>query len=299
MNTNRLNKNPIILNCFSRGGSNILWNYFLSHPNICHPIEETLQIFCTSLKAPRVEGYKVAFMEKRFLFNQWNFNDRSIVKSKTAKYIDRVLYRKKINNIFDNDMKYKSENEVYSKTEIKNTRLVLKNNNGIIYSTNLFREIYPDATFIGLIRHPVALYESHKRRKTPVAESTKKFADFYANMVKKMLIDKKSIPNYHMIKFEELLSDPIESLKRLYAWANLDFSAIKKIRLKAKPFINKYGYHLTSLKENKHYWFTMGELDQYLDKNVNKNQISNVNQTEKESIIKLINKDLSELGYDV
>ena len=93
---NRLNKSPIILNCFSRGGSNILWNYFLSHPNICHPLEETLQIFCTNIKAPRVEGYKVAFMEKRFLFNQWNFNERSTVKSKTAKYIDRVLYRKKI-----------------------------------------------------------------------------------------------------------------------------------------------------------------------------------------------------------
>ena len=295
----RLNKSPIILNCFSRGGSNILWNYFLSHPNICHPLEETLQIFCTNIKAPRVEGYKVAFMEKRFLFNQWNFNERSIVKSKTAKYIDRVLYRKKINNIFDNDMKYKSENEVYSKKEIKNTRLILKNNNGIIYSTNLFHQIYPDATFIGLVRHPIALYESHKRRKTPVVKSPKKFADYYVNMVKRMLIDKKSIPNYHIIKFEDLLSDPIGSLQRLYVWANLDFSAIKKIRLKAKPSMNEDGYHLTSLKENKHYWFSMIELDQYLDKNVNKNQISNVNQTEKESIIKLINKDLSELGYDV
>ena len=60
------NKKPIILNCFSRGGSNILWNFFLSHPNVCHPKKETIQIFNASIKNPTLAGLKIAMQEKEF-----------------------------------------------------------------------------------------------------------------------------------------------------------------------------------------------------------------------------------------
>ncbi|MBT3960801.1 MAG: hypothetical protein HOE96_02895 [Candidatus Marinimicrobia bacterium] len=292
-----LNTSPIVLNCFSRGGSNILWNYFLSHPDVCHPIEETLQIFSTSIKVPRSEGFKVAWMEKRFLFNQWNFNNRMPVSSKTAKYIDDVLYKRKLGNLFDQDMKYKLENKLYTKNEVEKSRLVLKNNNGLTFCSNLFLKIFPDTTFIGLVRHPIALYESHKRRKTPVAESLNTFTNYYKKMVEKMLNDKESIPNYHIIKFEELLTSPIESIKKLYGWAQLEFSMIRKIRLKAKPSMNEDGVHLTPLKENKHYWFSFVELGEYLDTDVNKHQVSRLEQIEKESLIKSLREVMPKIGY--
>ena len=53
-----INKNPIILNCFSRGGSNILWNFFISHPSVCHPLQETLEIFGINLRSFKYEAFK-------------------------------------------------------------------------------------------------------------------------------------------------------------------------------------------------------------------------------------------------
>ena len=112
-----------------------------------------------------------------------------------------------------------------------------------------------------------------------------------------MLNDKESIPNYHIIKFEELLTSPIKSIKKLYGWAQLEFSMIRKIRLKAKPSMNEDGVHLTPLKENKHYWFSFVELGEYLDTDVNKHQVSRLEQMEKESLIKSLREVMPKIGY--
>lgn len=291
------NNSPIILNCFSRGGSNILWNYFLSHPNVCHPLEETLQIFSTNIKSPRIEGLKVAWMAKRFLFNQWDFTERESLSGATTKYIDSILYYKKLKNIYDGDMKYKTEDDLYTEDEIKKTRLVIKNNNGLTFCSNMFANMYPDATFIGLIRHPIALYESHKRRQTPAAKSIDSFVEYYIKMVNKMLKDRSQISHYHIIKFEDLLINPMKSLQTLYEWAQLDFSLVKKIRLKAKPFMKKDGTHSTSFSQNKHYWFALNELNQILNTNVNKHQEQQLNNSEKEILLNSLGPTLEKLGY--
>ena len=99
--------------------------------------------------------------------------------------------------------------------------------------------MYPDTTFIGLVRHPIALYESHKRRKTPVSVSIKAFVEYYNKMTKKMIEDQDNIENYHIIKFENLLTDPIESMKKLYSWAHLDYSQLKQVEPKLKNICMK------------------------------------------------------------
>ena len=99
------NKSPIILNCFSRGGSNILWNFFLSHPSVLHPTEETIQIFNTTFRAPRLEGYKIVMMENRFVFRQWKFKEINPVNIETARYIDTILFNKKMKNLQDSGAK--------------------------------------------------------------------------------------------------------------------------------------------------------------------------------------------------
>jgi len=293
------NRSPIILNCFSRGGSNILWNIFLSHPDLCHPLEETLQIFSTNIRAPRYEGFKVAFMEKFSLFDQWNFQDRVLFKPQTGDYIDNILYKRKLNNLIDHEMKYKTENDIYSKSEVEKSRIVLKNNNGLIFLTDAFNEIYSDSTFIGMVRHPIALYESHKRRKTKVAKSIKTFTNYYTCLVKKMLADNQTKSNYHLITFEELLSNPVNLLEKLYNWANIDQTRIKKIRLKAKPFMNHEGRHSTKLIKNKHYWFNLAELTKYLDVNINKNQVSLVSENEKLLMYETLKDYMSIFQYEV
>ena len=113
----------------------------------------------------------------------------------------------------------------------------------MIFCSELFYDIYPNATFIAIIRNLLALYESHKRRKTPVSISIPVPASFYRKMIKKIKNDQMFFPNYHIIKFEDILKKPILSIEKLYKWASLDVSNIEKIRLKAKPSMRRSGKH--------------------------------------------------------
>ena len=286
-----LNKKPIVLNCFSRGGSNIIWNFFISHPHVCHPIEETLQIFHTNWRSPRLKGYKISILARQYLFDQWKLNQRMSINEKAKYYIDKILYEEKLSTYTDKYMQYKYGDEKYSLEEVKNSRLVLKNNNGLIFCSDIFYEMYPDITFIGLVRHPIALYESHKRRKTPVSVSIKAFVKYYSKMTKKMIEDQDNIENYHIIKFENLLTDPIESMKKLYSWAHIDYSQLKQVRLKAKKYMHEDGEAKTSYEAGCHYWLSEEELKSFLDPNVNKNQENLIPEKE----IKIISHYLKDI----
>ena len=292
-----LNKKPIILNCFSRGGSNIIWNYFISHPLVCHPIEETLQIFNINWKSPRFVGYKALILAGQHLFDQWKLNERLSINKKTKEYIDISLFQKKLNTYSDDYMKYKYENEEYSLDEVKNSRLVIKNNNGLIFCSNIFYEMYPGAVFIGLVRHPVALYESHRRRKTPVSTTIEAFVEYYQKMIQKMLDDQDRFENYHIIKFEKLLADPMESIKKLYLWADLDYSQLKKVRLKAKEYMHDDGVSKTSYETGYHYWLTKEELNFFLDPNVNRNQRNLILEEDVKKISFYLKDSMKKLNY--
>src|SRR5688572_14404209 len=158
------NNFPILLNCFSRGGSNILWNILLSHPDVCSPIQETLEIFRLDWRGLRNEGLKVALLSRQWtLFNQWNFQLRRPLTLQAQTYIDQTLFRWKLKTLDDSEMRYKTKNHIYTLTEVENSRLVLKNNNGVIFLSDLFAEMYPGVRFFALVRDPIPLYESHKR----------------------------------------------------------------------------------------------------------------------------------------
>ncbi len=291
------NKSPIILNCFSRGGSNILWNYFLSHPDVCHPMRETLEIFKTKVLSNSWIGIKLLYIAKQDIFNQWNFKKRKPVNGSAKKFIDKVLFEQKLKNYYDEEMIFKTQDLKYTKSEIEMSRLVMKNNNGLVYCTELFFDMYPDATFIALIRNPIALYESHKRRNTPPAKSPQVFANYYKNIFKKMKEDSKKIKNYHLMKFEDLLLNPIGSLKSLYEKSGLDFRQIEKIRLKSKPFMNKYGTHETKFIQNKHYWFSKNEIVEFLEPGVNDNQIAMLNSYDQKYIMDELHNIMDENNY--
>lgn len=292
------NAKPIILNCFSRGGSNILWNMFLSHPGVCSPVQETLQIFSINIRSPRLEGLKTVLLSKQlYLFNQWYFEERKVVADNVKRYIDNTLYNWKLNTINDGEMIFKYEDQKYNVEEIKNTRLVIKNNNGLIYLSKLFFELYPDATFIALVRHPFALYESHKRRRTKVSISPELFCDYYKTMVKKMIADASNIPNYHLVRFEDLVSDPVNSIKLIYKYSNLNFKALKKIRFKAKPFTHQDGSYGTHYNIGQHYWVNMNEIEKMIDPNVNSSQIAMISKIEKRKILLLLKKIMEQLNY--
>ena len=141
-------------------------------------------------------------------FDQWNFAVRHSISRIAQDFIDDTLFNWKLKTLEDSEMVFKNEVERYTLPEVASSRLVLKNNNGIIFLSDRFQEMYPDATFLALARDPVPLYESHKRHKTPVSRSLETFADFYNRMTDKMLADAERWPFYYILRFEDVVADP-------------------------------------------------------------------------------------------
>lgn len=291
-----LNKKPIFINAFSRGGSNILWNIFLTHPDVCSPIIETLEIFRIG-RFGRWSGYEAILKTGQLhFFDQKTLAPRKPISKGAQAYIDEKLYEWKLKTITDAEMRYKYENQLYTLDEVKQSRLVAKNNNGLSFLTDIFSEMYPDATFIGLVRNPLALYESYKRRR--FIGSVDEFVAFYTKIAGRMLDDSKRCENYHLIRFEDVLSDLKGSVTQLYDWANLDMSKIQKMRFKAKQHSTTNAEWQKEFAIGQHHWVTFEESGDFLEDDVNRVQIDRLDAGDKQTILSQLGPFIDGFGYD-
>ncbi|MDZ7831105.1 MAG: sulfotransferase [Desulfobacterales bacterium] len=290
------NKAPIFLNCLSRGGSNIFWNIFLSHPDACSPIRETLEIFRTNWRDPHWEGYVAALLSGQpLLFDQWKLKPRRPVSAWTKNFIDATLYRHKLRTFSDPDMRFKAEGELYTRNEVHSARLVTKNNNGLSFLSDMFSEMYPDATFFALLRDPVPLYESHLRRN--IFKSPQEFAAFYNRLVDRAVSDQERFPCYHIIRFEDILSDPQTMIPRLHQLAGLDPGKVDKVRFRAKPHFLPDGTHGTSLPAFDHYWFALDQVYDILEPGINRFQEERIARAEREQVADLTREHRERFCY--
>jgi hypothetical protein len=290
-----LNRAPIFINSFSRGGSNILWNVLLSHPDACSPILETLEIFKIG-RAGRWEGYRAVWHtgQVRF-FDQRNLSPRRPISRAAQGYIDRVLYEWKLKTAADADMRYKSEHEVYTLDQVRLARLVAKNNNGLAFLSDSLLAMYPDATFFALVRNPLALYESYRRRR--FVRSLDEFVTFYRRLAEKMLADAQQHENYHIVRFEDVVSDPVGTAQRLYRLAQLDPGKVQKLRFKAKEHYQPNGTRGTAYEANRHYWFAFDEVAGFLEADIDQQHISRIKSEEQARILESMPDVVSALGY--
>lgn len=289
-------KSPIFLNCFSRGGSNILWNMFLSHPAVCSPIYETLEIFRFDRHGLTRAGWQAIWYSRQWrLFDQWYLRPRRPISYSAQKYIDKVFFKQKELTFTDVEMRYRAPGQTYTLQEVHQARLVAKNNNGLAFLSDIFQTMYPDGTFVALVRDPIALYESYKRR--GIVQTVMEFAHFYETIAHRMLEDQKQLPHYHILRFEDMLGDPVTTIKQVYQWANLDFAAIKQVRFKAKAHLQADGQHTTTYQPGQHYWFELGEMHQILEPGINTYQKSRLEESEQIVLLNLTRSSRESLDY--
>ncbi len=247
---------------------------------------------------PCIKGLQAALLTRQWrFFDQWNLSPRDKVSSAAQQFIDKTLFQWKLETLTDGAMRYKSRDSVYTRAEVEDARLVLKNNNGIIFLTERFLEMYPDAVFIGLIRDPIPLFESHKRNRTPVSATAPKFAAFYKSIVHQMQADAARFDRYHILHFEDIFRAPISAVHQVYRLAGLDISKVSQLRLKAKPHMHADGTHTTSLQAGSHHWFPFEQIPQILEPNVNQFQASQLRPQDEESVRFLTSGIRAELGY--
>jgi hypothetical protein len=304
-----LNKSPIFINGFQRGGTSIFLDLISSHPNVCSIGRETHQVFYGIYgKGQSRKTHPIIKWGKRFVYipfwgpvlvtsRQNTFaticlDERQKLPKFISNYVDFLFYWHKLNASVN---KYKLEGVEYSEAELKNSRLLCKNLDGVVLATDLFYEIYPNATFINILRNGLAICEGFIYRGFTAEYCGK----MYEKICQKMILDSQCRENYHIVKFEDLLSDPLAYIKKVYKYIDLDLSLVNKFRVHTKKSIRQDGlreYRLGS-EDYQVFWLTLEDLANFLRPDVNENQIKRLNIKDRDIFLKYASRSMEYFGY--
>lgn len=276
------NKKTILLSGYSRGGTNIVWNIFQSHPLICAPQHETGAIF----RYPEHLKfcYFIRLAKKLGLIHTRG----------SRRIIDYQLYRYKMENMHKPENKYKYEDEVYTAEEVANSVFCLKSVDKDIFLTDLLLDVYPDMYIVFLVRNGYAIAEGHVRRGKSIKES----AENYVSIGRYMETFKMESDRCIIVKFEDILEDAFKVSHDLFKFVQLKPEKLEKIRLKSKKVIKKNDVHETPYgKNDEKYWFSSDQIPQILDPGINEKQISNLTADQIREFNDIAGEQLEKFGY--
>jgi hypothetical protein len=293
-----LNKRPIFVNGFQRGGTNILMQLITSHPQVRVLGGEMHEIFYGRGSQPiqkwlrRLTCTPVLVSTRQHTFWPYRYYERRALPTAVGHYIDLLFYFHKLiayNPRYDNGRSHPTW------ADKSKTRMACKCVNGVVLATPLLEEVYPDATFVALVRNGLALCEGFMRR----GWSAERFGRMYQTVCDQMLSDAPKIENYHIIRFEELMAEPIATVRQLYGMAGLDVQATEKFKLQSKKLMGRdgqRGYNFGN-KEKELVYVTLDELGSYLRKDVNDNQIARLAEADKTAFLREAEAAMHAFGY--
>ena len=125
-----LNHKPIIINGFSGGGTNIMMNIMLSHPDTAAPTGELHKVFKGGSKIYEKyigrKSYKkyiydmpIKLLSGQDIFRIDLFESRDIPNTVVMKYIDWILFREKQKAFHPSHNLFKNPGTFYTKDELK------------------------------------------------------------------------------------------------------------------------------------------------------------------------------------
>ena len=298
-----LNKKPIFIVGFSRGGSNIMLNLLRSHPHACSPRGETNEVFRGKGKseplAIRWEKWRaylpILLEQKEDVFSADKWELRRPFSETVQMQVDRFMFEDKRKARDGSQNKWRTENVEYTDAEIDEARLLCKNLDGIIFLTPEFARMYPDAHFIGLVRNGYAVCEGHFRRKSSLTAIARK----YRLGAEQMLKDAETLPNFNIIRYEDIIEKPLEALADIYRFAGLDPNATPKIRLQTKQTIQADGKHryVKNAVRKVLVWYEPDEFMAHFVKDANQNQINRLTPAQLDQIEDECGDVLAAFGY--
>lgn len=300
-----LNKEPIFIIAFARGGSTIIMNLLLSHPNVCLSNGETHKVFKgTRWDTMGMKMYKklmcdlpIRIITRQNYFSPRLLKERKKVPQFLREYIDSILYEGRFKAPMETHNLFKDETQHYTNEELSQARLLTKALNGLVFTMETFSEMYPDATFFSLIRNGLAMSEGYIRRGIN-AESA---AHIFKTICDKMVENSKTIPNYHIVKFEDMLSEPAQFTEKIFKLANLNGNQVPKIRQQTRKTINAEGKHILEKgsEERQVYWYLPSELKNHMSPDINKNQLKRLSQQDKNTFLSIAGETMEKVGYSV
>lgn len=292
-----LNKAPIFVNGFQRGGTTILMNLVSSHPRVRILGPEVHQVFygreTESLKKlVRLFFYAPVFITaRRHIFWPYRLYERGPLPYPMARYIDLLFY---VHKISSRNKHYRNGSTKSLFGEKARARMACKCVNGVVLATPIFARMYPDATFIALVRNGLAICEGFMRR----GWSAERIGRTYQIVCECMIHDASHLENYYIVRFEDLLNDPVSTLNKVYEYAGLDINETKKFKLRAKKSMDRQGRRSTTFGQEKEIqWCRLEDIRNHLRQDVNENQIARLGEGDKAEFLQYAQASMSHFGY--
>jgi hypothetical protein len=298
-----LNHRPIFLNTFSKGGSNLLWNLFQSHPEVVSPLGETHQAF----RDPWARFVTAFWTRQLDFWSLHNLSPRHRAPMPFLVFMDRRLYHQKLKNLGHPDNGERAPGSAYTMDELAQARLVSKNHNGQAFLTEVLLRAYPDATFIAMVRDGFALGEAYLRRGP--SRSAEEFGHVYNAVAGQMIADSETLPNYHLVRFEDLFSAQLPHvLEQLYGQAGLDYATLGgMLRLKAKELPPEDAGTLEvhwranaaeePIVQGKKYWLPIDQVERFIDFDINRFHHERLAKSDRDTLVSVSGGVLRKLGY--
>jgi hypothetical protein len=293
-----LNKAPIFINGFQRGGTNLLMNLVASHPDVCQLSAETHVVFYGRDRQPlkkwlhRAAYAPIALAARQHIFWPYRFYPRNPLPGVVAAYVDLLFYLSKLSAPRNRIADHSRRNTL---AEIARSRLLCKNVNGVVLASRVFAAMYPDATFVALVRNGFALCEGFIRR----GWTADRFGQMYQAVCQQMLEDADEYDSYRIVRFEDLVSSPVTTIDEIYELAGLDPRAVARYQLQAKKSMGTDGkrQYLFGSRDRERLWFKREELGGCFRTDINENQIARLSAEDKDIFCREAETSMRRLGY--
>ena len=299
-----LNKQPIIVNGFGRGGTNILMNFLLSHPDVVMPSGELNKVFKGGGMGDRYlrRRYKKLFYDFPLkiicgdIFDRFSYSHRKPIPEIAQKYIDFVLWLEKQFANHEGHNKFKEKDISYTNKELRGARLVVKAHNGLVFMDEIFRGMYKDIRFVAVVRNGYAVCEGRMRR----GQSIKEAAVLY-KAVGDEIARNSDKEDYLIVQFEDILANPLEVIERIYKHTYLNVNDVSRFRLQHKSVAVKGTKEsvLQGSYDRQLVWFERDDFKSHFNPDVNINQIERLSADDRQYLRDSIGETMIKLGYGI
>lgn len=254
-----------ILNCFGRGGSNIVWNMIASSPDVLISSQEWHQgVFGKHIRLRKTVRALAHFIDMNRLPGFASF-----VARQTAKTIPPEAWAEKPDA----------------------TAVTLKVMGYHIVFASVIEAGFEECRHVLLTRHPLPMCESLIRSGETEARAAAIYNDIAMNMIS--MAQRESTA---MMRFEELIADPAEFYRRLAAVLDLTPPREGRLRFMQK----KFGAARTTSDHGGREVVRLApeELRERIDANVNRDAVARLTQEQRNFLWQATRQKAQGLGYD-